>query len=554
MLTRLRVLEACFSSLSTPPVVISPSEAANYARPLRDAELSHDWLDDAASSSSNTELVQFVGGALAQWSKEAKSLNEIQLQAKFGNSFFVQLLEKTQSELLAYDTHADNLLHSSAGDACRPDLSIGFPGSRRVGTSVEASVLTSRSTRSRSAAPSTSTGESNLPAFPVQPGKLVRLPRVALFVDFKVGEVRLSDAIQAFKYAMALFHKDPVRDRLFELFISPKNMYVFYFCRTSPSKTFYYCDFVFAGSAMSGERALVSFFSRAPFLDPSFFPHYALCKQTWLPLVAACLGHGQSGTVYSLSADDKINGAVFDCVLKAYKDVDGANDVLTHERSMLERLDGVDGVIQLDAGVDFPPLEPRHLLLTPLGFHEILEPMLASAIANLVTTVRNMHGRGVLHCDIRRENIVCVDAQRLVLVDFTAARRFDLASGRVRFEGGTISLSPTTLPDRLLSFFALDPLARPHDEAYFGVGDDLVCLVRTVATILFPLVGRSVQLAFQNPPFHVSRWAAVQSAWRDADLGDEWAQAEACACAGDYDAVAACLCDLARLCTSHVRW
>jgi diguanylate cyclase (GGDEF)-like protein len=104
-----------------------------------------------------------------------------------------------------------------------------------------------------------------------------------------------------------------------------------------------------------------------------------------------------------------------------------AAERLRHELSILERLDGVDGVPRL-AGVPAPagtlaladrPARPLSATTTPWPVPPLLE--LARALAEVLAGV---HRRGVVHKDISPANILLAAGGRPVLIDFDLATTF----------------------------------------------------------------------------------------------------------------------------------
>ncbi|MGF7238898.1 MAG: ATP-binding protein, partial [Frankia sp.] len=104
----------------------------------------------------------------------------------------------------------------------------------------------------------------------------------------------------------------------------------------------------------------------------------------------------------------------------------GAQRRLRHEVEILERLSGVEGVVQLAAGA--PPF-PGSILLADVGgtaLSERITPLdpaeLVDASASLARAVAGMHHRGVVHRDINPANIaLSEDRGTLYLNDFALA-------------------------------------------------------------------------------------------------------------------------------------
>ena len=85
--------------------------------------------------------------------------------------------------------------------------------------------------------------------------------------------------------------------------------------------------------------------------------------------------------------------------------------------------------------MDADALEDAGVLLAPWASHAQLEDRLRTRLlwaADLCHTLAYLHGEGVVHCDIKPENIfVCEQGRQLVLTDFGLASRFGT---RVEFE------------------------------------------------------------------------------------------------------------------------
>ena len=105
----------------------------------------------------------------------------------------------------------------------------------------------------------------------------------------------------------------------------------------------------------------------------------------------------------------------------------GAEARLAHEKAVLERLRGVEGVAQvLDA-----PQYPGSIVLEDAGgqsLERLAKPFDAPAVVALATrlsqAVAAMHARGVIHRDIYPGNVVCSRMRVPRLVDFSGATTF----------------------------------------------------------------------------------------------------------------------------------
>ncbi|HVN60165.1 MAG TPA: GAF domain-containing protein [Gaiellaceae bacterium] len=102
----------------------------------------------------------------------------------------------------------------------------------------------------------------------------------------------------------------------------------------------------------------------------------------------------------------------------------GAESRLRHERSFLERLRGVEGIVQLEG----LPRYPGSIVLTDTGATDLAahaKPLPAPELIELALAVaravERMHDRGVMHRDISPANIIVTEAGGPCLVDFALA-------------------------------------------------------------------------------------------------------------------------------------
>ena len=229
------------------------------------------------------------------------------------------------------------------------------------------------------------------------------------------------------------------------------------------------------------------------------------------------LGFGATASVFVARLPDG-NSAV----LKVFDgtDSDAAAELALHEGAMLGTLSGIRGIPVLhDSWSTLSGM--RCLLMSPL----CLPLAIPLEALDIISTLREMHRRGIVHRDVRPSNILKTAEGAVTLIDFGFAVS---SEAPVPFAGSVAYASESQL----------DAFVAGGCRAVTAA-DDLVALVKTCASLVDEALHGSLQLhrAQRHPVVYLrdtwETWFGENDvAWRDAATR---------AMAGDYDGVASTL-------------
>lgn len=182
------------------------------------------------------------------------------------------------------------------------------------------------------------------------------------------------------------------------------------------------------------------------------------------------LGSGVTSCVYKTKHNDDIVAA------KLYKQNYHSNN----EEKILDRLKGVQGVpIVKGVAKDF-----KLLLLLPVG-EKVKSSLSREAAKNMtavIDTLKETHGRNIVHRDVRMGNIVLVDGS-FVLIDWG----FACESGEVSVLHGSL----LTGSSRVIEKYGLLDMYLPQD--------DLISFVKSLYLFSHPTVAREMRQLSGSP-------------------------------------------------------
>ena len=154
---------------------------------------------------------------------------------------------------------------------------------------------------------------------------------------------------------------------------------------------------------------------------------------------------GGMGTLYEVAHDVLERRALMKVVAKRHRGDAAIAEQLVEEARLLERLRGTAVPTVFDAGVldDGRPFFVMERLagcdlrreLSRLGAFSV--PSSLRVVTELLHALEELHGRGIVHADLKAENVLLTDTGRVVLLDLGAAvtagsRRRELRVGTPR--------------------------------------------------------------------------------------------------------------------------